>query len=189
MPARWAPRRAAHCLSAGRAPGNPTPRWHVSGRSCLTCPTTVAWLATLRRRPSAQFIAAPRSTSTTFIKCPLLHPHKEEALRTPDNKLVFFLQQIAPEQLLSGFPLRAVLLPRVTGNRDTRLSAASPAQALLALAPENVLRWPTVGREAFKRLAAVIRRTPRFYLEAGTDLKQIPDAIDTAIRGSAVIPP
>jgi hypothetical protein len=118
-----------------------------------------------------------------LYKFPLLHPHQQRALRTIDDKLVFFLQQIMPEQLLPGFPLRVILMPRVTGNRDTRLSAASPAQALLALAPENVLRWPTVGREAFKRLADVIRHTPRYYLDAGTDLKQIPDAVDAAIKG------
>ena len=115
-------------------------------------------------------------------KFPLLRPYKEQALRTLDDKLVFFLQKIVPEQLLPGFPLRVVLMPRVTGDHGTRLSAASPAQALLALAPENVLRWPTVGREAFKRLAAVVRRTPRFYLDVGTDLKQIPDALDAAIK-------
>jgi hypothetical protein len=114
---------------------------------------------------------------------PILLRYKDLALRTPDNKLVFFLAQIAPDRLLATCPLKVILLPRVSKGRDTSMTPATPGEVLLALAADNVLRWPSVGREAFSRLAAVVRRTPRYYLNVGSDLTQIPKAIARAVRG------
>jgi hypothetical protein len=127
-------------------------------------------------RPSA---ASVYSTAKLFAadlhRFPMLQ-QREEAFRTQEDKAVFYLNEIAPDRLCSDFPIRAVLLPRPSGRRDTQITRAPASSALLCLA-DNVLRWPSVGRVAFGRFASALRSLPCFRLEAGYDLSQIPKAI------------
>jgi hypothetical protein len=107
----------------------------------------------------------------------MLQRRKKEAFRTQEDKAVFYLNEIAPDRLSTGFPIGAILLPQPSGRRDTQITRAPASSALLCLGPDNVLRWPSVGRTAFGRFASTLRSLPCFRLEAGTDLSQIPKAI------------
>ncbi len=101
--------------------------------------------------------------------------HRPEA--TPAEKTLYLLHRLYPGRLSAGFPLRAILLPRVAGTRETRLNPIPPAQALRALAPSTIFQLAGAGAEAFQRLAAVVRRVPSFEIAVGTDLVQIPATI------------
>jgi hypothetical protein len=48
---------------------------------------------------------------------------------------LLFLAPIAGDRVVTGFPIRAIILPQVHGGPETELVPASPARALLALAP------------------------------------------------------
>jgi len=82
-----------------------------------------------------------------------------------------------PAKVLSGFPIRAILLPRVTGARDTQLKPATAADAVLALAPTTVAQLEGHSRETFAKIVALSGSVPSYWLDVGTDLTLIPAAI------------
>ncbi|MGD9797289.1 MAG: serine kinase [Acidimicrobiia bacterium] len=87
-----------------------------------------------------------------------------------DEKRVFFLADHRPEWTSTGFPLRAVVLPRVAGRPGSSLEASSPAAALAALAPSTIFQMPGAAGAELKGIAAVLRRVPAWRLHSGTDL-------------------
>ncbi len=114
-------------------------------------------------------------------------PHLRERVWNPDcfskngDKATFFLSQWWPEKLIQGFPLRAILVPQVTGQRDTELAECSEAQALLALSASTVAQLPMAGAPDLGRLGDLVARLPRYMLYAGTDLTQIPRVIQSVL--------
>jgi hypothetical protein len=100
---------------------------------------------------------------------------------SPD-KATFFLGDLAPDRMSAGFPLRAVLMPRVTAHTDTYLSPCGPAEALAAMAPSTVAQLPNSGQTDMERMAAIAAGLPTYTLHLGTDLSQIPDVVRSALR-------
>lgn len=78
-----------------------------------------------------------------------------------------------PDKLISGFPIRSILLPRVTGARETQLRPATAADAVLALAPTTVAQLEGHSHETFSKIVAVSGSVPSYWLDVGTDLTQI----------------
>lgn len=109
-------------------------------------------------------------------------PHLGEKISNPDRldseKALLFVQEHYPTKTVSELPIRAILLPRVTGLRETTLKRSSTAHALAALAPSTIFQLPRAGAEAFKFLAAIAKQVPCFTFEAGTDISGIPPAIE-----------
>jgi hypothetical protein len=130
-------------------------------------------------RPStASVYSTAKLFASDLHRFPMLQRREKEAFRTQEDKAVFYLNEIAPNRLSPGFPIRAVLLPYPSGRRDTQIMRAPASTALLCLGPDKVLRWPSsAGRITFGRFASVLRSLPCFRLEAGSDLSQIPKTI------------
>lgn len=97
--------------------------------------------------------------------------------RLDTEKALYFLNEHFPKKLLPSFPLRAILIPRITGQTKTTLKAASPAAGLTALAPSTIFQLPRAGREAFQAMGKIVRQVPCYYLNLGTDISQIPEVI------------
>jgi hypothetical protein len=108
----------------------------------------------------------------TFLKSAL-----SNADRLDREKALYFLSAHFSEKISNGFPLRAVLLPRVTGLPDTNIRKLSASASLLASAPSTIFQLPGAGQQAFKVLGDLVRQVPSYALEVGTDLSQIPHAI------------
>lgn len=106
-----------------------------------------------------------------------LRPRMANPGRLETEKAMFFLARHVPEKLSAGFPLRAIVLPRVTGRQDTAIRRATSQAALLAIAPTTVMHLPGAERATFAKITRLVRRVPSYTLEAGTDLRQIPGAI------------
>jgi hypothetical protein len=108
-------------------------------------------------------------------------PFLKPALSNPDRldkeKALYFLGARFPEKIANGFPLWAILLPRVTGLPKTKLTKVSASAGLLALAPSTIFQLPGAGDQAFKVLGDLVRQVPSYTLEVGTDLSQIPNII------------
>jgi hypothetical protein len=98
----------------------------------------------------------------------------------PDEKLVLNAARWRPDGLATGTPIRALLLPRVTGG-PTRLRPASPGQALLALAPTTIYQLPGNG-SALRPLAELVRQVPTHVLELGPDLSEVAGTIEELLR-------
>jgi hypothetical protein len=108
-------------------------------------------------------------------------PHLLECVsntdRLAEEKAILFLNDYYPEKLASGFPLRAILLPRVTGLARTGIMKVSGAVALNALAPSTIFQLPGAGEQALKQLGRLVQRLPSYVLELGADIERIPVVI------------
>jgi hypothetical protein len=108
-------------------------------------------------------------------------PHVRSAVanvdRLADEKAVLFVPRAFPDASITGFPLRAILIPRVTARRSARLLDATHADALSVLAPSTVLQRRPPRRESLSELARLVEQVPAYVLEVGSDLSTIPDAI------------
>ena len=113
---------------------------------------------------------------------PGIEPIKLEPERLGSDKALYCLHRQYPDKLLAGFPVRAILLPKVTGGRQTELRPISPAASLAALAPSTIFQLAGAGEADFRSLSDFTRKVPSYLLELGTELSQIPAAVRQAIE-------
>jgi hypothetical protein len=108
-----------------------------------------------------------------FARLPFLGAWVTGAPRSVDGKLLYFLNRHVPERLIAGFSLKAIVVPRVTGRRDTSIVPISAAATMTALAPSSLILSPKLAEISFHALADVVRRVPTYMLELGTEVEQI----------------
>lgn len=101
-----------------------------------------------------------------------------------EEKALVFLRDYCPEKISTGFPLKAVLLPRVTGTPRTSIVRISAAAGLKALAPSTIFQLSGAGAEAFAKVTRLVRRVPCYQLNLGTELEEIPRAIGRLLAGA-----
>jgi hypothetical protein len=115
---------------------------------------------------------------------PSLVSKVNNADRLEDEKALLFVHQHYRSSVTTQFEVRAILLPRVTGNHETRLRKTSTAQALASLAPSTIFQLPRAGNETFKFLAAFVRQVPCYNLDLGRDISRIPTVIEELLSGT-----
>ena len=93
-----------------------------------------------------------------------------------DEKLVVDVRRHWPTQLQSGLQVRAIAVVSIASSGPTRTVAASPVEALLALAPTTVYQLPRNG-DVLRPMAELVRQVPVFRLELGPEPASSPDAI------------
>lgn len=98
-----------------------------------------------------------------------------------EEKSVFYVGERFPERMSRGFPLRAIIAPRVQGDKP-RLSPLPAAQALAALAPSTLLQLVPGGQEALSAMAKLLDRVPAFRLEVGGPTDLIPPTIQALLQ-------
>ncbi|MFC1852051.1 serine kinase [candidate division CSSED10-310 bacterium] len=112
-------------------------------------------------------------------------PHLNTVLSNPNRdegeKAMFFLHELYSDQLVEGFPLKVIFVPRVTGNSDTVIKKASPGFVLRALAPSTIAQLPGSGQPAFSFMSKLVRQVPCYEIEIGTDIAQIPAAVSRVL--------
>jgi hypothetical protein len=94
-----------------------------------------------------------------------------------EEKSVFYVADRFPERMCRGFPLRAIVAPRVQGDHP-QVSRRAPAQVLAALAPSTLLQLVPARQEALSAMAALLGSIPAFGLEVGGPTAQIPPTIE-----------
>jgi hypothetical protein len=108
-------------------------------------------------------------------------PQLKSLVSNPDKldeqKALIYLREHFPANVVRGFPLRAILLPRVTGQRNTRIVKAGAMDAFRSIAPTTLLHLTRATDEAARKISTLSRALPVYWLEAGTDLPQIPQVI------------
>ncbi len=109
---------------------------------------------------------------------PRLVPTVTNPVRTEHEKAVVYVDDAFPGCAITGFPLRAVLVPHVVADRaESRVVPATAATALTALAPTTILALHPPQPNALQQMAALVRAVPCYTLELGSDLDSIPEAI------------
>ncbi|MCX6044759.1 MAG: serine kinase [Chloroflexi bacterium] len=104
---------------------------------------------------------------------PMIH----NADQLGQEKLMMFLARHMAHKLRPGFPLKAILLPCVTGNVATKLTPITAGLALRALAPTSLFQLPGSAQRSFLHMGQLVRQLPCYQLELGSDLSAIPDTI------------
>ncbi len=99
-----------------------------------------------------------------------------DALET--QKAMLFLSRHRPEQVSTGFPVRAIVLPRVTGHPHTEVVPATAHDALAAIAPTTMFQLPGALPELFAKVKRLAHAVPCYWLDAGTELSEIPAVVD-----------
>lgn len=161
---------ALACLAGGFAyagddyclvePGG-SPRVHALYLSGVGNAQTAHLLPTLR----ARLLAAPRM------------PAQDSA------KHLIFADEVAPAAVTPGFPLRAIVIPQITGGNRSHLHPLSAADALRALAPSTVLQLPGKRSEGLTQLALLVRSVPSWQLRLGADPRTAVDALADFLAG------
>jgi len=116
---------------------------------------------------------------------PRLRPLVANPERLEEDKALVLLHPTRAAQLVDGLPLRAVLLPCITGWSGTRIALASGSSTLLALAPSTILlaQFPRPHRGALAALAALVRAVPCYRLELGTDPAEVAETVKDFLAG------
>jgi hypothetical protein len=117
--------------------------------------------------------------SASIARLPHFESAAQKIRRAEDDKTIYFLHQLWPARVSTGLPLKAILLPRVTGQPATRLRPATPAAALTALAPSTLFQLAGGGQTEFQTLARLVRQLPCYHLDLGTQLSDIVQVIES----------
>jgi hypothetical protein len=121
--------------------------------------------------------ASAKLTATTLPWLSELSSGVSNGDRLGIEKALIFLAPSRQASLVEGFPLRAILLPRVTGRRDTTVEPVAPRAAFRTMVPDTLFRSPESARLASAGLHRLVHRLPCYDLGLGTDLAQIPRRI------------
>jgi hypothetical protein len=99
-----------------------------------------------------------------------------------EEKSVFYVAERFPERMCRGFPLRAIVAPRVQG-AEPQVQQRGPAQVLAALAPSTLLQLVPARQEALSAMAGLLGDIPAFGLDVGGPTELIPPTIERLLEG------
>lgn len=97
------------------------------------------------------------------------------------GKELFFLDGALGCSVSVGFPLKAVVVPRITDAERATIRPISPAKGLLMLAPSTLFQLPGARRHRLQQMVQVLQRVPAYVLELGSDLGTVAPAIRTVL--------
>lgn len=112
-----------------------------------------------------------------IARFPGLAEHVSNPVRPADEKALVFLHELFPERVSPSLPLKALLVPRISGLRDTVIRSCKGMDALAAIVPGTMAQLPSSHQSDLKFMGALVRRLPAFSIEIGTQVEQIPEVI------------
>lgn len=107
--------------------------------------------------------------------------HRSPGCRPGSRKDVVFVGTRWPDRMLRDSPVRAIVLPRITGRSRPWLRPTRGGEGLLAVAPSTMFQLPGTAPEALGRLAVLARRVPTFVLELGDDLDGVAGCLEACL--------
>lgn len=110
--------------------------------------------------------ASGKLSSADLARFPSLATRVVNPERAEQDKALCLLDGDLQERIVSSAPLRAVLIPRLTGG-VAGLRRISAAAALVALAPSTIVQLPHAGETAFRTMARLLKEVPCFALDLG----------------------
>jgi hypothetical protein len=107
----------------------------------------------------------------------VVRPERNEVAPFDTEKTVLYLNELRPDVPVSGFPLRAIVLPRITESGTSRIAPISAPRALAALAPSTIVQLHTAGQDALEAMKRLVAEVPSFELELGGEVDAIPAVV------------
>jgi hypothetical protein len=93
----------------------------------------------------------------------------------PDaEKPMIFLHEHRPDKIITGFPLKAVVLPRfIPGTKKCEVITLAPESAFRAIAQSTVAQLTGAGSEALRAMSRIVHRVPCYLVKLGEDLSDV----------------
>jgi hypothetical protein len=116
-----------------------------------------------------------------------LLPRLEENISNPEEgdieKSLIFVDELQRFRLADRRPVKAIVVPRVSGEKRSAIAPLSPARALMALGPSTVFQQPGTGEARLRYLSRVVRTTLCFELSAGNDMLELCGLVRSFLAG------
>lgn len=93
------------------------------------------------------------------------------------GKHEFDFAELVPGSRSRALQIKAILLPRITGQNQTSISPATRHETMLALLPNNLQQLPGQMKQCLNFLAQMVRILPGYHINLGTDQQEITDVI------------
>ena len=104
----------------------------------------------------------------------------KESLET--QKAVVYVNEMPLSKMVQRMPIRAVVLPKVSGLKDSTLTPASSMDAIKAIAPTCLFHLAGDSSQTMQKISRLTKAVPAYWLHAGTELEQIPMRITELIE-------
>jgi hypothetical protein len=135
-------------------------------------------LATAMPAPALHSLyASAKLQEEQLERFPRLAAQVANRRREPGEKPVILLAESHRSRLRARMPLRAVVIPAVTGTARPVAQPISAAEALAAVAPSTLFQLPFERGAALGRLRRLVEACPCFRLETGPDLAVVAAAV------------
>jgi hypothetical protein len=108
---------------------------------------------------------------------PHLLPYITNSQETVPEKSLVFVQQFAPQRILSPLPIKAILLAKVAHQPDTTLSPIGAMAVLRELASSTLVYQPGAAHDEVHAMAELVRRVPCYRINLGYNLESIPPVV------------
>lgn len=94
-----------------------------------------------------------------------------------DEKLIIFLSELFRKQMVKKSVLNAIFIPVIKNTKETRIIPATKIDTMLAMIPTTLLQLSLTESNKVTELKSIIERTPCYFLELGSDVREIPEVI------------
>ncbi len=101
------------------------------------------------------------------------------------EKPMIFLGEATGHRVATQLPLRAIVVPRISGLETTSFERTSPAEALRALAPSTLLQLGERQSTALQSLADLVRAVPSYRLNLGSRFETVAPGLRELIGAAA----
>lgn len=125
----------------------------------------------------SMYSTAKLKGSADLERFPELAEHASNLEQVGTEKVLFFLNEHVPALIISGFPLRAILVPTVHKDADAQIKRVSPAVALHALAPSSIFQNTGASHNEFEAMSNLVKALPCYSFVVGEKIAQIPEVI------------
>lgn len=114
---------------------------------------------------------------TMLDRMPEIWPAVGNAGRLDREKAMLFLDNGFRHKVALGFPLRAIVVPRLSSRPETVVSRTSPLAAFRAIAPDTILTTLGDARGVLHVLNSLVHQLPCYDLSLGSDLDGVRRAL------------
>ena len=115
---------------------------------------------------------------------PLMKLDPAHLLEPKDGKYRIMLFPEYQSSLIRQMPVKATLMPRITGDKKTTIVPCQEGDAMMALAPTTLFQLPGLRKEAFAKMSGFVRSSRSYFLNIGEDSDKLPEILEEFINQS-----
>jgi hypothetical protein len=146
-----------------------SPLSHLADDWCVVAPAAAPRLASIYN--------SAKLRPDNLARFPAIAARIHNYDKLDEEKATLFLHQHFPEKLLCKTPARALLLPIVTGEADTRVERIPGTAAWRAMVSCTLAQIPGADRDSIALMSAFAACLPAYRLLLGRDLPAIPSVL------------